>query len=462
MTLKSFESLLREQPREQKAIVCNGSTLTYGALLSQAEAEADRLRTLYGADLQGRLIPFRAEANVDFMVRYCGIHMAGGVAVPLDKALPNELMTQYEALAEDVARKTASEGKRIVPEGTADVLYTTGTTGKQKGVMISHRAIVANAENLIAAQGFASGLTFVVCGPLNHIGSLSKIYPTLMVGGTVSIVDGLKDLDAFFCAVEEAEGRVATFMVPASIRMLMTFGADRMPLLAQKMEFLETGAAAMAQSDMEALCKALPQTRLYNTYASTETGIVCTHNFNAGPCTAGCLGPTMKHATLRIVGPDGQTMQASETDGRVTVSGPMTMTGYLGDPELTAEVLTTDGVVMTRDMAHWDAEGRLILTGRADDVINIGGFKVAPTEVEDAALSVAWVKDCVCVAAKHMVLGTALKLIVQCDPADYKPRLLAQQLSQMLEPHKVPMLYERTERVERTFNGKINRKAYKE
>ena len=101
--MKSFESLLREQPREQKAIVCNGSTLTYGALLSQAEAEADRLRTLYGADLQGRLIPFRAEANVDFMVRYCGIHMAGGVAVPLDKALPNELMTQYEALAEDAA-----------------------------------------------------------------------------------------------------------------------------------------------------------------------------------------------------------------------------------------------------------------------------------------------------------------------------------------------------------------------
>ena len=93
------------------------------------------------------------------------------------------------------------------------MLYTTGTTGKSKGVMISHRTIVADAENLIAGQGFSHDLVFVIHGPLNHIGSLSKIYPIILLGGTLRILDGLRDADAFFEAFREP-GKYATFFVP--------------------------------------------------------------------------------------------------------------------------------------------------------------------------------------------------------------------------------------------------------
>ena len=84
--------------------------------------------------------------------------------------------------------------QHTVPEDTADILYTTGTTGLSKGVIISHRAIIADAENLIAGQGFSHDLAFVVNGPLNHIGSLSKIYPVVILGATLIIVDGMKDI----------------------------------------------------------------------------------------------------------------------------------------------------------------------------------------------------------------------------------------------------------------------------
>jgi len=333
--------------------------------------------------------------------------------------------------------------------------------------MVSHRAIVADAENLIAGQGFQEGLNFVVNGPLNHIGSLSKVYPVMLLGATLIIVDGLKDLDAFFKAftLHPAVQRYATFLVPASIRILLQLASDRMAALADRMDFIETGAAAMAQADMEALCRLLPNTRLYNTYASTETGIICTHNFNpstygekAGEYDStgekswlhpGCLGRPMPHSGVHI------------TDaGLIACTGDTLMTGYVGEPERTAQVLR-DGVLYTNDVGVIDADGRLHLQGREDDVINVGGFKVAPTEVEDAAMGHPSVADCICTAVDHRITGKALKLLVAvAEGATLDKRSLAHYLSQRLEPFKVPMLYEQVDSVRRTFNGKLDRKAY--
>ena len=118
-------------------------------------------------------------------------------------------------------------------------------------------------------------------------------------------------------------------------------------------------------------------------------------------------------------------------------------------------------IVYTSDMGMLDAEGMLHLTGREDDVINVGGFKVAPTEVEDAALAFPDVEDCVCIPVDHIITGKALKLlVVMKDGKALDRKALALHLKTRLEPYKIPMLYSQVEKVERTFNGKINRKHY--
>jgi len=146
--------------------------------------------------------------------------------------------------------------------------------------------------------------------------------------------------------------------------------------------------------------------------------------------------------------------------GLIACKGKTLMTGYVGDPELTATVLR-DGIVYTSDLGLIDAEGMLHLRGREDDVINVGGFKVAPTEVEDAALSFPDVKDCVCIAVDHLITGKALKLlVVMKEGKELDKRGLACHLKSRLETYKIPLLYSQTDRIERTFNGKINRKYY--
>ena len=275
-----------------------------------------------------------------------------------------------------------------------------------------------------------------------------RLYPTIWAGGTIHIIDGMKNLGTFFEAIEAAPEKVATFLVPASIRMLMAFAKVKLAACAHKIDFIETGAAPMAQSDMEQLCRLLPTSRLYNTYASTETGIISTFDFNAGECIAGCLGKPMRHSSLLIT-----------PEGLVACKGETLMSGYWNDPEETRRILR-DGTIYTSDFGCLDEKGRLRLKGRNDDIINVGGYKVSPVEVEDAALSFPAVKDCVCTTAVHPVIGLVLKLLV-VPVAGFSVKALAEHLRTRLEPHKLPTLYESVERIRRTFNGKIDRKSYR-
>lgn len=420
---------------QKTAIVCGELRCTYKELYVRVCERAE------DPDMQRcqTAVCLRAECSIDYLVTYFALHRAGCVVVPLEKDIPEDT---FQELSQHFSASS-------VPENIADILYTTGTTGKSKGVMISHQTIIADAENLISGQGFTHDLAFIVNGPLNHIGSLSKIYPVIMLGATLILVDGMKDLNAFWKAFDYPALKVATFLVPASIRILIQFSPEQLASYAEKIDFIETGAAAISQADMETLCRLLPKSRLYNTYASTETGIISTYNFNDGKCVAGCLGRPMPHSQVFIT-----------SEGHIACKGDTLMSGYVGDPERTATVLR-DGVVYTSDIGRIDEKGMLHLSGREDDVINVGGFKVAPTEVEDAAMAFPEIQDCICISVEHKIMGRALKLlVVMKDGRVLNKRALAQFLKNKLETYKIPTLYEQTETVKRTFNGKLDRKFY--
>ena len=441
----------------------SASAVTYADLHRRIKQRAQEMTTA-----PQQIVCLRAECSIDFLVTYFALHRRGSVAAPLERDMPEETF-----------RRIAAElGAHTCPEGTADVLYTTGTTGRSKGVMVSHETILADAENLVDGQGFCHDTVFVINGPLNHIGSLSKVYPVMLLGGTIILVDGLRDLNAFYAAFTSVDSwlpksgnhnvqspeKFATFLVPASIRILIQLSSKQLAALADRLDFIETGAAAISQNDMETLCQLLPHTRLYNTYASTETGIIATYNFNASaqvdpasknaperPCLAGCLGRPMRHSRLFIT-----------PEGLIACQGKTLMTGYVGDPERTASVLR-DGTLFTSDLGRIDEQGFLHLQGREDDVINVGGFKVAPTEVEDAAMAFPDVQDCICLPVAHPITGTALRLLVQmADGATLNKRQLALYLKGRLETYKVPQRYEQVATIQRTFNGKLDRKAYKD
>ena len=138
------------------------------------------------------------------------------------------------------------------------------------------------------------------------------------------------------------------------------------------------------------------------------------------------------------------------------------MSGYVADEENTRRVLQ-DGKIHSADIGFMDENGMIHLKGRSGDVINVGGFKVDPVEVENAASAIPGIKDCICVPASHPVIGTVLKLlVVLSDDVVFDRQAIARELKKKLEPHKVPTYYEKTDSIRRTYNGKLDRKYYRQ
>ena len=390
----------------QVAVVCKDIELSYGELWEKVLDRSTVLKEEYGiGEERHRAVIFRSSQDIAFLVNYFAIHLAGGVAVPIESSAPDAMVSDLRETLKD----------KVFPKEVADILYTTGTTGKSKGVMISHRTILAEAENLTWSQGFAHDTVFIICGPLNHIGCLSKIFPVVYCGATLYLLEGMKDLNAFFHALDYPCTKMATFLVPANIRILIALGKKRLASYADKIDFIETGAAPIARSDQLEFCRLLPHTRLFNTYASTETGIISTYNFNDGRCKESCLGHAMKHSRFLIT-----------EEGKIACQGDTLMMGYVDMPVQQAAV------------------------------------KVDPSEVEDVVLALPGVADCICVPALHPIMGTVPKLlVVMRDGKVLDKRAMAQWIRSKLETYKVPVIYEQVEKVKRTFNGKLDRKYYR-
>ena len=407
-----------ERYPDDPAVICHGEQLSYAQLWEAVGMEALRLRDIEHIH-EGQYYIQTCTQDIAYVVRFLALHLIGA---------------------------------------RCDILYTTGSTGKPKAVLLSDEGMIANGENLIDAMGFHHGLTFVICGPLDHFGPWSKMLPVFMTGGTLHILDGLKDLDALFDALRPSTfanvgAKSATFLVPSAIRMLLQFSRERLAKLADCIEFIETGAAPMATSDMQQLREVLPNTRLYNTYASTETGIVCTYPYHLTQyILQGCVGPSMKHSVVAI-GPDGE----------ICVSGPILMAGYLNeDAEGNLQLEPVGNRFQTTDLGYLDAEGRLFLTGRSSEFINIGGLKLSPVEVEDATMGFAGILDCLCVPVSHPVMGQVPKLLVVLQEGfSLNKKEIARYLKEKLtETWKVPINYEVVDEIRKTPNGKKDRRSY--
>ena len=137
------------------------------------------------------------------------------------------------------------------------------------------------------------------------------------------------------------------------------------------------------------------------------------------------------------------------------------MSGYVADEQHTANVLR-NGKIYADDLGYVDDLGLIHITGRRDDIINVGGYKVDPVEIENTVNSIPEIRDCICVADTHPILGTSLKLLYVVEENKVvDKRTIALHIKSCLESYKVPLAYEQVTAIKSTYNGKKDRKAYR-
>ncbi len=477
-----------ERP-EVPAVIVKDRYVSYRELWELVRGFAACLRETYGVRPGDRVV-VKASQTLSYAISYFAVHLCGAIFVPLEKGLSPDKCAEIiaETAAEvfianapaelpgvaDIPVKAVEELARQhfvedtdfcfpAPEDSADIMYTTGTTGKAKGVEVTHSVLIATAENYITGFELKPDNVIAVPGPMNHVNALRKLYMSVMNGSTIVILNGLLSVKAFFHALDE-QGVTSLCLPPASLRTIWHFSGDKLAEYADQIDFVECSTAPVTETDKATLRNQLPHSRLYNNYGLSECGAMVMYDFNRYPDQPqGCVGKPMVNSHVVIVDDDRREIPSSpEHRGIVANRGPINMKGYWNAPELTAQVME-NGYIYTSDIGYLDADGFLYVFGRKNDTINVGGRKVEPTDIEEKVLEIGTVEECICVPIPDDITENALKVFVVMKAGEaFDAEQIQAFLTQRLLPYQQPKVVEPIERIPKNYVGKPDRNAFRD
>ena len=424
----------------QEAMVFEGRRWRYDALQRQAEGLAGSLAAL-GLQPGDRVLMLLSN-RPEFLVLLLALQRLGVIAVPVgvreqrpglayiaqqcgargivfDAALADRVPLADEAPA--LTLRLSTEALADLPAGasapahpghehdTAVILYTSGTTGRPKGAMLTHCNIVHSALHWQACHRLGPGERSALAVPASHVTGLIGIIAAMWrVAGCVVVVAEFKA--ASFVALLAAERISHTVMVPAMYKLCLMApalaGAD---LSAWRIGGY--GGAPMPVSTIDELQQRLPALQALNCYGATET---------TSPATIMPVGCTREHidsvgavlpaADIRVMDDDGRELPPGQT-GELWIGGPMVVPGYWANPEATAASFTA-GYWHSGDLGSVDAQGFVRVFDRQKDMLNRGGFKVYSVEVENVLMAWPGVLEAAVVGKPCPVLGERVHAVV--------------------------------------------------
>ncbi len=344
----------------------------------------------------------------------------------------------------------------VEPDALAHLVYTSGTTGKPKGAMLSHANYIADirmfAELLPLARGDVMGMVL----PLFHVNAqlVTTMLP-MLIGAQAAMWDRFSASE-FWTKVGEFEP-VTFSAVPTMLAALLNApGADEAET--NTLRFVICGAAPLSPSLFRRFEEKFGVAILEG-YGLTEGACTSTLNPFWGPRKIGSIGPAIRGQDVAVVDAEDNEVPPGEL-GEVCLRGPNIMMGYLGNPEATAETLR-GGWLHTGDVGYVDEDGYYFLVDRKKDMIIRGGENVYPREVEDVLLEHAGVQAAAVVGRPDEVRGEEVHaVLVLADAVDLAD--VEEHCRERLAPFKVPSSWDVAEDLPKTATGKIDKKVLRE
>ena len=474
--------------------VATGARYTYGELDARAVAAAGVLRETLGL-AKGDRIGLLAGNRVEFLDLVFGAPKAGVVLVPLGTRLTaHELApivadsglrglvhgAEHAATVAELRRATSIEhvvafdtptedrawgdlvgalrpdpGWRrepCDPEEPYALLYTSGTTGKPKGVVVPHRMVVWNGYNTVACWQLREDDVSPIFTPLYHAGGLGAfLVPMVAIGGTVVLHRGFDPAEIW--RTMEEERCTVVLGVPTIWKLLMEAPEFRTVDLSH-VRWLISGGAPLPEYLIEAY-----QARgvvFKQGYGLTEVGVNCfSMTVEESERKKGSIGKPLMFTQTRIVDAEGRDVPDGEV-GELLLRGPHVSRGYWRNPEATAAALDADGFFHTGDLARRDAEGFHFVAGRKKDMLITGGVNVYPAEIEAELLQHPGVQDAAVVGVPDPTWGEiGVAFVVPRPGAALDGPLLAAHLEGRLARYKIPRDWVLVETLPRTPYGKV-------
>ena len=447
---------------DKTALIWNDEEVTYRQLKSRILSA--------GAALQAKgLVPkdclgIVAKKGLDFVYTYLGAQLIGVVNVVLDPEANEKRLAYIRSLTQpklivdtlelvEGAMPTPVDG--LLQDDTADIVFTTGTTGAAKGVLLSHFNIFSSADNINGFIGNGSEEVEVLGLPLCHSFGLGRLRCTLLKGATLVVLPSFANIKVFFAAIEKYHA-TGFGMVPAIWAYIRKFSGMRIAKYAPQIKYIEIGSAAMSLESKKELCVLFPTTRICHHYGLTEASRATFMEYHACADDLRTIGrETSTKVEIKIFDENGIEVRQGEC-GEICVKGNMVMKGYFKPEETVAAHFGE--YFRTGDEGYRAPNGNLYLVSRKKELINVGGKKVSPVEVEDEIIALG-VEDCVVVGMPDpdAILGEVPRAYVLKNGTVLALDEIKAGLVGKLEPYKIPVSWDWIDSIPKTTSGKKQR-----
>ncbi|PYP91139.1 MAG: 4-coumarate--CoA ligase family protein [Gemmatimonadetes bacterium] len=337
--------------------------------------------------------------------------------------------------------------------------YSSGTTGLPKGVMLTHRNLVANLVQTAVLHAIEETDRIILVLPLFHIYGLQVVLNLGLCAGATLVTMPRFELEAFLGLIQQ-QRITRAFVVPPIVLALA-----RQPLVDQydisSVTAMMSGAAPL-DAELETACARRVGCRMVQGYGLTEASPVTHANpAEPGKTKPGTVGLLLPNTECQIVDPAGGGEVARGEDGELWIRGPQVMRGYLNNPEATAAMLDQEGWLHTGDIGHADQDGYFTIVDRLKELIKYKGFQVAPAELEAVLRSHPAVADAAVIPLADDECGEVPKAFVvlrgQASPAD-----LMAYVGERVAPYKKIRAVELIDAIPKSPSGKILRRVLRE
>ena len=492
MSDRNLFSLLDERFRvagENPAFRAPGGQvlLTYRQLREETARYANALAALGLAP--GDRVSVQIEKSLANVILYLAVMKAGGVFQPLNTAYTESEVGYFVGDAEpsiivcdpsrqeamrrladqhrvtavvnldatghgslsDLARKMTGRHETVARAGDdlAGLLYTSGTTGRSKGAMLTHDNLSSNALTLHELWRFKPGDVLIHALPIFHVHGLYVALNTAFLNGSEMVWFDRFDSEPII----KAFGRASVMMgVPTFYTRLLAS-----PLLTREacktMRLFISGSAPLL-AETHAEFETRTGHRILERYGMTETGMIASNPYD-GERVAGTVGYALPDVSARIADSEGREVARGEI-GVIEVKGPNVFKGYWRMPEKTAEEFRPDGSFITGDVATMSEDGRITIVGRAKDVIITGGFNVYPKEIEVEIDALPEIIESAVVGIAHPDFGEGVVAVVTAK-APVEEQAIISTLSSRLAKFKCPKRIITVSALPRNAMGKVQK-----
>ncbi|MDY6945268.1 MAG: class I adenylate-forming enzyme family protein [Pseudomonadota bacterium] len=489
-----FDQCARRMP-DAPALSWHGGVWTYGELRSAVGCVQGML--VRSGAAPGARVALLVRNSPQYVASYFGVLAAGCVAVPLNVqerasvlarqiehaqcsvVIADPKHPEWATLTSEIASSVShvvtvdlqpggagyhsfcaamgaahAELTDLAPETAAMMIYTSGTTSRPKGVLLSNGNLLANART-IAAYLQVAATDKVMCGlPFHFSYGSSVLNSNLICGAQLLLEDNFAFPQQTLRRMQE-EGITGFPGVPSTFALLL--GRCQLgDFDLSRLRYITQAGGSMPRTQIEKLRQQLPHTQVFIMYGQTEAtarlSYLAPHELER---KLGSVGKPLAGIEIEVRA-EGRVLPAGEV-GEICARGPNVMLGYWREPELSSQVLQ-DGWLHTGDLGHFDDEGFLYIDGRAVEMIKVGAFRVSPQEVEEVLATYPGVQEVAVTGIADPVLGQSIKAVIVLREGVTSDLMgVKAHCRQHLANYKVPKVVEFAAALPRTSSGKVQR-----